>query len=405
MRRGAWSLLALAACAAGCAQVLDLDAYGPARPDGGDDGTQAAEGGADAAVDQLGADQTVDSPAADGASPFDAGLDGTLAGDAASGGDSDAGTEGGDALGGQDGPPAEDAGDSSSDMGDSGCGPGAACAPPAPPGWTGPVVLWEGTGGAPGCAGGSAPAFSGGAKPPMQGAQCTCTCGPPTGAACGPVVLTFAKNCRNGGSCGTASVAQGSCTPLSAFDTGCGTANPAVTAGGSTASGGGCTPNASTSLPPWTWGSLALACEPSAGSGVACGTGVQGQCIAVPSQFEGHACVLQQGAVSCPGGGYSVSHLYYTTANDSRTCSSCTCGSPTGVNCNANAQVEVWSTAGCNGGTPQPLSPIPSGCVAPGFMQGATFRTTPTGGSCAPAGGQPAGTITPEGATTICCTP
>jgi hypothetical protein len=223
------------------------------------------------------------------------------------------------------------------------------------------------------------------------------------------VVLTFIKKCSQGGTCGTVSLAPGSCTNLNAYDTACSQGGqsliPAASVAGSTGTGGGCTPDASTNVPMWSWGTLALACPTSAPSGMACGATGQGQCVPAPVPFEARACVLKQGATACPGAGYSVALTYYANADDSRGCSACACGSPTGVDCDMNAHVELWETTGCDGGSTQALTPVPSGCVAPPVkMQGATFQSTPTGGSCPPNGGQPTGTITPQGPTTICCT-
>jgi hypothetical protein len=155
----------------------------------------------------------------------------------------------------------------------------------------------------------------------------------------------------------------------------------------------------------WTWGSLAVACSPSALTGASCGAG--GQCIpAPPASFEAHTCVLQPGTGGCSGAGfYSVQRTYYGGAQDTRGCSACTCNSTSGVDCNAGAQVVLWATSGCDGGASLPLSPLPAACSAPAFtVRGATFTTTPMG-SCTPVGGQATGSIVPQNPVTICCTP
>jgi hypothetical protein len=376
------SLAAALACVTGCAQVLGLDSYGAATEDAG----------ADATVDAIGTDATTDAGAAEGGDA-----------DAVSSSDSAATPDGTDAQ----------SADSATDTYETpdvapydaaGCGAGAACAPPVPNGWTGPLVLWEGSGTAQSCATGFAPAFSGGASVSMPPAQCTCNCGSPTGVTCGAPTLMFDKNCHNM-KCGMVSVPQGACTNLAPFDSTCG-ATFGVNVGGSSASGGSCASDASASVPQWSWGSLAVACSPSTLPGVSCGTG--GQCMPAPSSpFEGHICVLQQGAGGCPAGDYSMPRVYYGTAQDTRGCSACSCGSPpTGVDCAGNAQVVLWETSDCDGGASQLVSPLPSGCVMPGFkMQGATFSTTPANGGCTPLGGQPTGSVAPQSPVTICCTP
>jgi hypothetical protein len=369
-------------CATGCAQVLGLDSYGAA----GDDA------GADATVDAIATDATTDAAAADS---------GGGEADAVSSSDSAASSDGADAQG-------DDGATDAPELPDvppydaSGCGAGAACAPAVPNGWTGPLVLWEGSGTAQSCATGFSPAFSGGSNAAMPSAQCTCNCGPPTGVTCSAPTLTFDKNCHNM-KCGTASVPQGGCTDLTPFDSTCG-ASFGVNVGGSSPSGGSCAADASTSVPQWSWGALAVACSPSTLSGQSCGAG--GQCVPAPSlPFEGHICMLQQGAGGCPDAGdYLIPHVYYGTGQDNRGCSACTCDSPTGVDCSGNAQVVLWATTDCDGGASQPASP--SGCVMPAFRsQGATFTTTPANGGCSPIGGTPTGGVAPQNPVTICCTP
>jgi hypothetical protein len=386
------SLAAALACASGCSQVLGLDSYGPAGEDAG----------ADATLDAVTADRTIDSGTAESQPPGEAaGDDGSVA-DAPPATDSAGGF---DAADGQNEASPTDASDASDappfDAG--ACSGGGACAPPIPPGWTGPLVLWEGSGNAPTCGSGFDPVFDGGASPPTANANCTCGCESPTGVTCGTPVLTFNnKNTCHGMNCGMVSLPQGACTDVG----GTGGACSNVSASGATASGGSCAPDASTSLPQWNWGTFAKACMPSALPDAGCGAG--GQCIPpLPASFEGHVCILNQGTGGCPAGDYSVARVYYGGAQDTRGCSSCTCGSPpSGADCNANAKVVLWATPGCDGGATLELSPLPSSCATPAFKtQGATFTTTATGGRCTPVGGGPTGGIVPQGPVTICCTP
>jgi hypothetical protein len=116
--------------------------------------------------------------------------------------------------------------------------------------------------------------------------------------------------------------------------------------------------------------------------------------------------VLAQGSVACPTGSYyAVPHVFYSGAQDMRSCSSCMCDTPTGVDCNANAHVSLWSTGGCDAGMSQTITGLPATCASPGFkILGGTFTTTPSGGSCVATGGTPMGAVAPEGPVTICCT-
>jgi hypothetical protein len=395
-RRGSLGIASLAtslACAAGCSQVLGLDSYGSAGGDAGADATLDAPATTDSGTttgDAAGdrGDQVDSAPASDSGGALDVAdvRSDTGAADAPVMLDANAPPDA----------PGFDAG--------AGCSGNLTCAPPVPPGgWTGPLVLWEGSGSAPACGSGFNPAYDGGANGAPASATCTCTCGSPTGATCSAPVLSFNnKNNCHGMACGMVSLSQGACTDVGSTGASCGS----LSASSSTASGGTCAADASASVPPWSWGSLAEACMPSALPDAGCGAG--GQCMPLlPLPFEAHVCILKQGTGACPGGGYDIARVYYGGAQDTRGCSSCSCGSPaTGVDCNANAQVVLWSSTGCDAGTTLVVSsPNPSNCETPVFKtQGATFTTTPKGGTCTPVGGQATGGIVPQDPTTICCT-
>jgi hypothetical protein len=382
--------------ATGCAQVLGLDAYGPA----GDD----AAAGSDGSADSYAADHTVDAQ-----SPGDAPLD-----QSEGGGDDvvvdDTGAA--DSQGTMDAPgdtaSGDDAADSSADVVDAGfdsggCGTGTICAPAVPGGWTGPVALWAGTATMPPCAAGFNPLFDGG-SPSTAPAQCTCTCSAPGGATCGAAQIRFTKNCHQ--NCGSAQLAPGSCTNLDPFDTSCMqsmTMPVGFTANGSTASGGTCNPNGSTSLPS-VWGGYAVACTPSSPATMGCGVG--GLCTQIPaSPFDYRPCIYRQSDTGCPGGGYSVQHVYYDGVQEGRGCSGCMCGGASGVDCNSLGHVELWGTTDCTDAGIVDLTPLPSGCAAPTGAHGATFTTTATGGTCPAVGGQPMGSVTGQNPITFCCTP
>jgi hypothetical protein len=394
MRRTIGVLAAALVCTAGCAQMLGLDGYGAAGADGG---------GPDGSADTATADRTVDGQGGDQQSPGDATVDGGA--DSAGGGDDTGTTDApADTTSASD---ARDSSDNGFDAGaDAGCPVGTTCTPPVPNGWTGPLALWTGTSGAPTCGAGFAPVFDGG-SPSKDPAQCTCKCDNPTNVVCSAPKLTFTKmsGCR-GATCGSSpSIPENACTSLTGAPTsGCGGAIN-VTVSGSTAGGGSCVPIGTSNVPPWTWTELAVACAPSAQSPMACGPG--GQCTTTPAMpFNAYSCVIAQGSVGCPGGGYSVQHVYATGAQDSRGCSSCTCPTPpTGVDCNANAQIDFWSSTGCDAGSSLPAVGLPQSCLSPAFApQGVTFSTTPSGGSCNPVGGTATGAVNPQGTVTICCT-
>jgi hypothetical protein len=392
---GSALLVAMLAFASGCAQVLGLGDYGNAT-DAGEAGsgdapadTSAPE---DTAVDEGTADGVVDSSGDVGAEA-----------DAAAS-SSGAGEDAGDGSDASDAPA-----DSPLETGpDAGCTGTMSCAPAAPSGWTGPLALWEGTSGAPAC-GSAFPlvAFDGGFSVTSPPANCTCACGTPTAATCGPITMQFGQGgctaaCGPDG--GLLTVANGTCGTATNYSSQCG-ATMEVAISGSTASGGSCALDASTSVPAWSWGSRAIACQPTSQSPVGCPAGEQ--CVPSPqSPFEAHFCVLQAGSASCPAGAYSVQHLYYAGASDTRACTACGCGAPTGVDCNANAHVTTWNSNNCLNNQTGDITPLPAGCSTPAAsMHGAFFQTTPSGGACPASGGQPTGSVAEQGLTTICCTP
>jgi hypothetical protein len=441
MRKG-WVLLATLATGAGCAQVLGLDSYGPAPEDAGYDAPDATsmEGGADASA---GGDGSADheGPASDatvdagdeafsgddsgGDSGDDLGEDAgdTSGEDAGDGSAEDSGEDSGDGSSREDAPapdasdggpafdaPAEatiptDASDAAPSQ-DGSCTGSATCAPTPPPGWTGPLSVWLGPGAAPPCAAGFHPVFDGGANPSAPSAECACSCGKPGGVSCGPVALSFAKHCSGGCGSNGASLAQGAaCLNIASYENGCpgGSGMIGVSASGSTASGGSCTPQSSTTLPAWAWGAGAVACAPASTSAAGCGAGE----VCVPTSappFGSRPCILQQGSLACPPGEYSLQSVYYGGVQDSRGCSTCSCGSVSGVDCNANAHVQVLD--GCGGQVLADIHPLPASCTSPGGSpNGATFTTTPSGGSCGADGGVAHGTVAQQNPVTICCIP
>jgi len=126
--------------------------------------------------------------------------------------------------------------------------------------------------------------------------------------------------------------------------------------------------------------------------------------------FQPQACIVATGDIACPAAApysvYSVRTVYYSAVTDTRDCAACTCGAPSGVDCNANAHVQTWDKNNCGGGMLDDFSPLPETCKG---VDGATVSvkliTSPKGGSCLASMGQATGTATPVNPTTICCTP
>jgi len=194
-------------------------------------------------------------------------------------------------------------GDGLVDCADPTCASVAACVALVPSGWLGYAALYDGVPtGVPSCAAPFAVTVTpGSAGLSAAPATCApCTCGPPNGGACA--------------------------------------------AGGGTAT-----------VSPPTFARIGLGCKDQASPAAGC-TGTV--CQPRPSApFGAGICVLQPGDVPCPSGTpFTDRHVFFVGVDDTRGCTACACGPP-------------------------------------------------SGGSCAPSGGAAAGQVVGKTATTFCCAP
>jgi hypothetical protein len=167
-----------------------------------------------------------------------------------------------------------------------------------------------------------------------------------------------------------------------------------------------CAAMPTTSVPMYSWQTTARGCDYSGPNDTGGCTGGD-LCIAKPSSpFGTVACIYQAGDVPCPQGPYTVKQTYYRSVADSRGCTPCTCGAPTGVSCALSGSLSTYSTFG------NPCSNVIATAQADGScvmthggvgIQG-LVTATPSGGSCAAASVSPTGSATPTGPTTVCCT-
>jgi hypothetical protein len=283
--------------------------------------------------------------------------------------------------------------------GASGCS--ALCAPALPAGWSGPYALFESATSPPvalpSCdAGAYGNHIDDGfealdAGPP----QCSCACGPVNDAGCGPPVVSFFSDMRCTQTCPpTTQTVAATCTRLSVDS--CGPAVHFTVAAG--APSGSCEPDAATVLPSVPPENARICGLPSTATPLTT-FGCEDGGLCVPALLDGELCVAQEGTWACPAG-YPQQHMYYTAYSDSRSCTSCTCGPPTGIACTAT--LSTFGNPTCSGGF-APLS-APAQCGGVGVRSALTAGTTATGGACSPSGGQPTGGVTPTGARTVCCT-
>jgi hypothetical protein len=278
----------------------------------------------------------------------------------------------------------------------------ATCVGAPPANWQGPYAIYEGMGSPlptpPDCARAGAysiDAYDGTGALQAGPAQCSCECGAVTGASCGPPAINFYSDGSCTKSCPLASQVIGStCTVLSVA--GCGGLHFTLSSG---APSGRCAPAASTTLPALEWQTNARLCGlPSSPPTSGCEAGR----VCAPSTglpFESAYCLARAGDWTCPSL-YPARRTFYASAVDSRACGACTCQSPTGVQC--TAAVSTFGDANCNGGVM--MESAPAACSSAGLKAAMATGDTATGGSCAPSGGAPMGTVTPSTPTTVCCT-
>ncbi|RLB59058.1 MAG: hypothetical protein DRI90_15905 [Deltaproteobacteria bacterium] len=272
-----------------------------------------------------------------------------------------------------------------------------------PASWSGLVVLFVGTS-APSCSGHwpvlSFNADSGtvSAAPASCG---NCTCNSPQGVSCPVASTSFwtGSNCNGTADLTQTPSAPNVCTAVSNATLGYLSAQTATVV----PSGGTCSHNGGGfTLPPASFSAEAVLCE-----GATVGAGCPGTEACTPpagSTFESGVCIYRDGNHACSAP-FTVKHTIYTSIDDGRDCTNCTCGSPSGVTCTSTTQLYEGVTNSTCTGTPVVL-PHPSSCTSVALAGSMAFIPgSVTGGSCSASGGIPTGTATPGDQVSVCCTP
>lgn len=316
-------------------------------------------------------------------------------GDGAPGSPPEAGGDGAPEAGGDDAPdaPPMDALDETPPH----CAVGFECVPAVPPGgWSGPVEFYLGTAAPPVCPAAEKEVFDG-----MEGLQappytCDCTCGSP----CGDLDLTtsIVHGCAT--SCSARVVTSGACFTSTACT------GSTLTGSYQTLSFGtspACTPQPTSTPTPLSWQAYSRACAPAlAAAQLDCPAG--DVCTRKPDDapFQAGVCIWQSGVLTCPVG-YGQQHVEYTGDEDTRGCTSCTCGMTGAVTCSATLYTYGTTNDTCGGMATTydpPVACIPTNAVADMKVIVTSEPSIP----CAATGGTEEGTATPTGATTFCCT-
>lgn len=183
--------------------------------------------------------------------------------------------------------------------------------------------------------------------------------------------------------------------------------NRSVNSASPTVVGGTCAPTGgSPTKPAAQWASRALACHGSLQGG---GCASPKVCMPKPaSPYKSHVCIEKAGDVDCPAGTpFTKKSVYYTGVDDTRDCSGCTCGSPSGGACEITITLYGDATSGV---CATEVGSVKAGqCVdlaGNPAIHGRTDQITkaPSGALCAPTvQSMPFGTLTPKDATTFCC--
>jgi hypothetical protein len=294
-----------------------------------------------------------------------------------SGSESDSGGSSGVSSGGSSGSAGDDAASSSGNSGGSGSSNGTdsgGCGAPAgwslveasfgPPtstlptcgsDWTGSTILYDGL--------------------IASAATCGCSCTAPQSIVCSTVLTLY------GYSNVTESCVDANTTPIQATSGMCystqGIEYPSVQSTTPMFVSASCSPNPSTSVSAISWAGQAIYCTP---VGTSC---------AADSNFD--LCLMQTGDVSCPSG-YGDKHVEYTTANDTRGCSACTCGAAVDTSC-----------AGTVSGYYDSACTVTAQLTCSTTVPYVAYDATPSGGSCPPSSVSAVGTATSMGAMTFCC--
>lgn len=378
---GLFVLGTAAAVGAPACSSSDRNAGSPsadAASDASDDGMVTADATADATGDGMPADVA-----------SDASSDGMPAADVAS----DASDSAAQDAQGPDGTSAE--GGSDSGVTDAaGCGAQAVCIPPAPAGWTGPLLLVT-------AAGGTTPPCTS-AYPTLVQAEfadltfspAQCTCGPATAqlSACwgsANISVGIATGC--GGYQGSIYTDSTCAQPqFSGFYAYAGYA-AVETAESQLVCKGQLTGQM---LPPVSWGSASSLCAPPAPTAQCSG----GSCYPPPG---GPVCIYQTGSQSCPAP-FTNAQTLYGTYDDSRYCGCST--DYVGGGCAGSLQ--FFGNSACTGQNASVTLPVSSCTDVGNFFQvdvAAQFVATAITGQCPQPTASANGTVTATDAVTVCC--
>ncbi len=255
------------------------------------------------------------------------------------------------------------------------------------------------------------PVYAGGNTPAADGAMCDCRCQAAQNVQCSAIDLSFyggviGSPCSAAPACTQKTLTPGVCTRINA-SADCDASTASIQMSAPLATGGSCVPLPTKTLTPPSWTTSARACISALGPASSdCPSGQT--CSPLPAAPFGSLCIVQTGVLSCPTSGYTVRRIYYEGFDDTRDCSTCSCGDVSGASCAASLDV-----------FPVPVSPTTMQCTAGAItyaapvtcapvQQPGDFRLTTSlasAGSCPPSPVTATGGVSPADPTTFCCLP
>jgi hypothetical protein len=245
---------------------------------------------------------------------------------------------------------------------------------------------------APACGGMPDTTFSG---PPSHASCPACECAPGSASCTSTLLCGAASDCSN-----AAPIAD--CENIPATSNYC-RVQYSLTEGS-------CTPS-NPGLELSTWGNAHHLCgELSSSTSQEC---APGQLCA--DTVNARLCVMMDGEIDvCPSGFETERFLTHRSADDTRTCSACSCGAPSGGSCGGgsydilrNADI-LCTTFVCSMFLCPQGSVTGTTCQSIGNISDPNYgrkdsNPVATPGTCAPSGGNPSGAFVPEEPVTVCC--
>jgi hypothetical protein len=274
------------------------------------------------------------------------------------------------------------------------CAEEETCTPPAPAGWSGPSVIHRGDDPPSDCPGEfPLEAFVAHDQLVADDPACGCSCGNASGFSCSTTARENGTSCIALQFAGTWPVPGDGCVSINTNATAM-RSDPAIL----NTTNASCPPQANVNIPSPYFVTTVKGCNPPR-TPTRCEDA--GLCLPAAMEPYGEMCVYTEGDVACPAGPYTERSVAYTSIEDTRECSDCTCGTPTGT-CGGL----VRYVSACSGDfIGLYATTAPGACTTMNTSPSAVSYAPEPQVSCMPSGGQAQGEANPAAPITVCCLP